>query len=401
MIKRNCRFSVVVGLCVAIAGVSHAQIVIRDSSTVNKFSISLASLKVGPSKNAAQCRGTLESDLVRSGWFKVVKANASVDVTGSCSQNGTSVVVSGAVKWAVGAGVKSAAIQISGKDPVRVAHQVSDAITRAVTGQRGMADSRILLIGSRSGKKEIYICDSDGARLTQLTNDKSVALAPAWGANGESFVYTSFKNRFPAISLVDLRTRKIRGLPKFPGLNTAGDISSSGRDLLMTLSRDGNPEIYILDMKNFRSTRVTRTRDANEASPVWSPDGRQIAYVSDSRGSPHIYISNRDGSGRRLLTKEGRENVSPDWGPKGIVYASRRFGRYHIYVIDPVTGVSKQLTKADVDHENPSWAPDGRHVVFGRTQGFHTDLYVLDTMGDPQVRLTRLQGDWYSPAWSP
>jgi Tol biopolymer transport system component len=98
----------------------------------------------------------------------------------------------------------------------------------------------------------------------------------------------------------------------------------------------------------------------------------------------------------------GSENVSPDWGPDGrIAFSSRRDGRYHICTIDPSTGRGEQHTGDNADHEEPSWARDARHIVYVRTVVYHADLYVLDTLGDPEVRLTTFQGDWYSPAWSP
>ena len=59
-----------------------------------------------------------------------------------------------------------------------------------------------------------------------------------------------------------------------------------------------------------------------------------------------------------------------------------------------------QLT-GGADYQEPSWAPDARHIVCARSVNYHSELYVLDTLGDPEVRLTTLQGDWYAPAWSP
>jgi TolB protein len=156
-----------------------------------------------------------------------------------------------------------------------------------------------------------------------------------------------------------------------------------------------------MDLRTRRLTRLTKTGQAAEASPNWSPDGRQIVFVSDRVGRPHLYVLSSHGGQEKRLTFRGRENVAPSWGPDGrIAYSSRREGRYHICVTDPRTGADTQLTSDYVDHEDPSWAADGRHIVYTRTEGYRSDVYVLDTMGDPQVRLTRLQGDWYSPAWS-
>ena len=172
--------------------------------------------------------------------------------------------------------------------------------------------------------------------------------------------------------------------------------------MALILSKDGNPDLYVMDIHSKRLTRLTKTGHAAEASPSWSPDGSQIVYVSDTSGSPQLYIISNRGSRAKRISFRGRENVSPDWGRDGrIAYSSRRSGRYHICVYDPEDGQTVQLTKEYVDHESPSWAPDGRHIVYVRTINYNADLYILDTMGDSPIRLTNMSGDWYAPSWSP
>jgi TolB protein len=172
--------------------------------------------------------------------------------------------------------------------------------------------------------------------------------------------------------------------------------------MVLTLSKDGNPDLYVMDLRSRNLTRLTRTQHAAEASPTWSPDGRQIAFVSDRSGSPHVYTVSVRGGRQQRITFQGRENVTPDWGPDGrLVCSSRRSGRYQVCVVDPREGSEEQVTSDYVDHESPSWAPDARHIVYTRTEGHASDVYVLDTLGDPPIRLTTLQGDWHSPDWSP
>jgi len=185
-------------------------------------------------------------------------------------------------------------------------------------------------------------------------------------------------------------------------VNAGAAISPDGRLMALTLSKDGNPELYIKNLGSGKLTRLTKTGTAAEASPTWSPDGKKIAFVSDSSGSPQIYIVSSRGGKARRVTHRGNENVSPDWGPDGrIAFSSKRSGRYQICVMDPERHTEEQLTSDYVDHEQPSWAPDGRHIAYARTEGYVSDVYILDTMGDAPLRLTRLKGNWYAPAWSP
>lgn len=346
-------------------------------------------------------RQTLESDLARSGWF-LLSRPATFTVSGSCAQNGDALAVQCQVLNALKSSVclnKSYAQQAS--EARRLAHQVADDIIMATKGFRGISSGRILLVGNRSGSKELYLCDADGGNLRQLTADKSISVAPYVSANGTRAVYTSYKQGFPDIYLIDLKTGNRTRIASYPGTNLAGGLSPDGREALMVLSKDGNPDIYLKQLDSGRLTRLTQTPRAGEASPVWSPDGSQIAYVSDAQGAghPQIYVMNRSGTGR-LLTSRGRENVSPDWGQNGwIVFCSKRQGLYGIYIINPATGEERAVSPSDANYEDPSWAPDGRHIVCARGDSRHSAVYMLDTMGDAPLCLTRDGGNWYSPSW--
>jgi TolB protein len=287
-------------------------------------------------------------------------------------------------------------------DARRFAHQVADAIVLAVTGNPGMASGRLAMVGTRSGKKELYLSDSDGKGLVQLTQDKTVSVAPKWGPHNQ-IVYTSYLKSYPDVYLINIVSGNRQRISSYSGLNTGADLSPDGREVALVLSKDGNPELYVKNLGSSKLTRLTTTRQVAEASPSWSPDGRQIVYVSDSSGRPHVYIVSRSGGRPRRISSFGTENVAPDWGSQGrIAYCTRRDGRYQIAVFDPKSGQTEVIETGDgADYESPSWAPDGRHIACSRTQNYRSSVYILDTMGDGPIALFNHQGDWYSPSWSP
>ena len=125
---------------------------------------------------------------------------------------------------------------------------------------------------------------------------------------------------------------------------------------------------YIQDIASGFMKRISSTRRANEASPCWSPDSLELAYVSDSSGRPHVYVLNLKSGVSRRISRYGSENVAPDWSFNGkLAYCSRQTGRYRIVVVDIKTGDSKLLPMNNADYEDPSWMPDGRHLVVSRT----------------------------------
>ncbi len=394
----NTRLLLLAVLLPTVATVALAQDDVRvRKPTAAKTSLDLSGL-TGPAGGASTVfRRTLEADLQRSGWFTLSKPGA-YNVFGSYGESGAGV----SAKCQVFGAAQSRVLldKTYSQTPAearRMAHKVADDIIMAIKGFHGIAAGRIAVIGARSGQKELYVCDSDGGGLRQLTADRSISLAPSWAPNGMRIAYTSFRRGYPDIYMIDLASKNRMCIANYPGINMAGAFSPSGQDLLMVLSKDGNPEVYVKSLGSGRLTRLTNTQRAGEASPTWSPDGSQVAYVSDLAGvgSPQIYVMGRGGAGRRL-TSRGRENVAPDWGPNGwIAYASRRGGQYAVCMINPQTGEDREITPGDASYEDPCWASDGRHVVCTR-QG---RLYMLDTMGDPPLCLTPDGGGWSSPAW--
>jgi len=367
-----------------------------------KSDVNVAGLRCSGSAGVLFKR-TLENDLRLSGWFRVVNAGGAIGLQGTCADSGRGLRVDCNVRHA-GSGRTYLRHSKSGSpgEARAMAHRLADEIVRAVMGKKGIASTSIVMVGVRGGRRNLYICDADGGGLRQITRDGTVCLAPSWSPTGKFLVYTSFHKGFPDVYRIDMAGYRRTRVAGYPGLNAGADVSPDGKRMVLTLSKDGNPDLYVIDLGSRRLTRVTRTRFGAEASPSWSPDGRSIVFVSDKSGSPQLYTTSAAGGGYRRLTLRGTENVAPDWGPDGrIVCSSRRGGRYHVYVIDPRSGMETPLTQGGMDYEDPSWAPDGRHVVCAGTLNYRSSLYLLDTLGDPPIRLTTVEGDWHSPAWSP
>lgn len=370
-------------------------------SADRKIAIDLSGLRTGGDPASQMFFQTLEKDLRLSGWFEPVRSAGEVRVNGTASASGSDVNAGGQVFR-----LNDQAILLSKNysgQPRTAAHRMADDIVEAVTGHKGIASMRIVLVGNRTGKKELYLCDGDGGNLRQLTGEGRIVVGPNWGPDGNSIVYTSYMRDFPDVCRIDLSRNRREMLANYGGLNTGAAVSPDGKDLALILSKDGNPELYIKNIRSGRLTRLTATRAA-EASPDWSPDGSQLVYASDQSGigRPQLYIISRNGGTPRRISSSGSENIAPDWGPNGLITcASRTGGHYAIAVIQPSNGQTSYLTTDGADYEDPSWAPDGRHIVAARSVNYQSALYLLDTVSDRPVALLQGGGSWYAPACSP
>lgn len=372
--------------------------------TDGKAGIDLSGFAAAAERGSRTFFETLRSDLIRSGWFKSApKGKGVYRMIGSAGSKGSKLVVDCRIYPRGEDSARfSKSYSAARANARRLAHQVADDIVYALKNYQGIASTRIALVGTAGGRKELYLCDYDGAGLRQLTRDGSVSVSPAWGPEGETLYYTSYLQNFPDVLEIDLGSGKRRVVSRKPGLNTGAAVSPDGRTLALILSKDGNPELYTMSLRSGRLQRLTRTGRGNEASPCWAPDGKSIVYVSDTSGHPQLYIVSRSGGAPRRLRLRGSENVAPDWGPNGwIAYASRFGGRYQVFIVDPESLEIRQISSGPADYEDPSWAPSGRHIVCSRTQRYISRVCVLDIMGDAEVSFDLGKGDWYSPVWSP
>ena len=357
----------------------------------------------------------LKSDLDRTGWIKLAGAGAaSIQLGGSVMPDAAGgVAFQLRATDAAGNAVFQRAYAAQGMSGavVSTAHRAADEFTQAVTGKKTFLQAKIACLKSSGTAKTVQIGDSS-MRVTHPIRSGGAGPArqencvrPRWSWDGGKITFTSFLRRFPDVYMYELATGRITPLAQWPGMNTGGALSPDGRSLAVILSKDGNPDLYVMDMATRQLKRLTNTRGVSEGSPCWSPDGQRIAYVSDATRTPQIYVIPRNGGQPQQLTR-GAHSASPDWGPGGLIAYQVQQGRqFQIAVMDPNTRQERVITAFDASYEDPSWAPDGRHLAATRTVNYRTDIVLLDTERDsmgripPAVQLTQ-DGTWSSPAWT-
>ena len=348
---------------------------------------------------ARMVRNTLEKDLSRSGWM-TVQTPGQVQVQGRISETGGEVLFECRVVNAVDQEYLNATYRQPAAHAVHLAHQVANDIVVKSTGKPTFFLARLAMLGVSQGAKELYVADSSAQIIQQITRDRTNAVKPRWSPDNRFISYASFISRWCDIYTIEFATGKRQRVAAFPGSNTGGAISPDGRSMALVLTKDGNPDLYVMDIASKRLTRLTHTPRATEGSPTWSPDGSQIVYVSDTAGSPQLYIISRSGGAPKRLTYEGSQNVEPDWGATGLIaYQSLVGGKFRIAIIDPNCGQSRSITPPDAAYESPSWAPDGRHLACARAVNYSYSIYLLDSEGGAPVALTT-SGEWSAPSWS-
>ena len=286
--------------------------------------------------------------------------------------------------------------------PSRHVHHLADEIVQGVTGEPGIAQTRIIFSRATDQGRELFLVDYDGANLRQITRNGSLNLLPRWSPDAERICYTSYWEGRQRLLVLDGRTGESRKVTEFVGLNYGASWAPDGGELLVTLTRDGDPEIYRIDLRGEVIAQLT-FESSIECSPVYDPTGNQVAFTSDRGGAPQIYRMSKDGLDKRRLSTRGSYNDAPVWSPRGdrIAYVTRYQGRFHVMVMDSSGGDAIPITiTADGNNEDPSWAPDGRHLVVSSDRDGTRRLWVIDYETAWARPLTTGDVDDNGPDWS-
>ncbi len=292
----------------------------------------------------------------------------------------------------------------------RVAHIITDAIYKRLTGEDGYFDTRIVYIAESGPQnrrvKRLAIMDQDGANHRFLTDGASLVLTPRFSPTTQEITYLSYVSKAPRVYLFNLTTGQQEVLGDFPGMTFAPRFSPDGNRVIMSLARQGNTEIYTMDLRTRKVARLT-DHPAIDTSPSFSPDGAEIVFNSDRGGTQQLYVMSADGGNVRRVTFSKGRYATPVWSPRGDLIAFTRMhqGEFFIGVMRPDGSGERMLTKGFLV-EGPTWAPNGRVLSFYR-QGradkrgkVSSKLHTIDLTGfNEREIVTPIDGS--DPAWSP
>jgi tricorn protease len=270
----------------------------------------------------------------------------------------------------------------------------------------------VYFLSDRNGPATLFAYDTNSRQVKQLIENDGMDMKTA-GTGPEIIVY----EQFGSLGIYDLSTGKSRKLDvrieaDLPALRPhfvkvakqihSASLSPTGARALF----EARGDIFTVPAEKGDARDLTGTSAVAERDPVWSPDGKSIAYLSDASGEYELHVRDARGEGpvrKFALGKAPSFYYAPRWSPdsKKILYTDKRL---NLWYIDLASGKNTLVDSDTVDNEvrtlDPTWSPDSRWLTYTKhLESFFHAVYLYSLETGQSRQLTNGQSDARFPAF--
>ena len=259
----------------------------------------------------------------------------------------------------------------------------------------------------------------DAFHVSRLTRTDADNYSPAFSSDGGHIAFTSYRDENGEIYIMNSDGTEQKRLTHNKDNNDySASFSADGTHILfassderlsqanVTLQADGsarrNELIYLIDTVGNQMVPLTNS-PTSMGNPVFSPDGKTIAFEGNIGDNLDIYLMDADGKNRRRITTHPANDGQPAFSPDGqrIAFVSFRDENYELYVMDVDGANQRRVTFTPVSEYEPAFSPDGKQLAFVSARGNDLELGLLHLRTGEIIHLTNTQGANINPTFSP
>lgn len=261
------------------------------------------------------------------------------------------------------------------------------SLARAVGEHGGGPPHGVVFVSARDGDREIFLTNADGSDPVQLTFNTTNDVVPAWSPDGRTITFTATRDGNPEIYVMSAEGSGQTNLTNDPAWDQAGVFSPNGRQIAFYSNRDGDFDLWMMNADGSGVTQLTNAPGSDQY-PDWSPNGKQIAFQRNG----DIYVLELRTGVATLVWDDPVFADMPVFSPNArqLAFMSRSPGYATIFVIDADGGVPMHLTPKPAGMAGswssafPEWSRNGQELYFiairpGTFGDF--DIYVMTADG--------------------
>ncbi len=312
----------------------------------------------------------------------------------------------------------------------RKSAQVGNLMLKKFFGVKGSIGSSLVYSmndASKTQSKTLYTSFFGDPEQIAVTKNLFSNYGASWDPSGNFILYTAVTSSGTTVYMQQFRPLRLRSTRVFSDKGKGSAASWGSNDLIYVAKyvKRQNTDIYeyrldtkdpqnlsgekiyaIPNPKLLQVRRITKSSTI-ETEPTLSPDGKQLALMSDRTGTPQIYRYDMKSKKLKRITQKGDYNVSPSWSPDGryIAYSGRRDNVFSIFRIETKSMEENRVTPKSINAEGPTWSPDGSLIAFsGKKKGSGDwKIYYSLSSGGEYKRLTKSKSGFQetSPSWKP
>jgi Tol biopolymer transport system component len=258
-------------------------------------------------------------------------------------------------------------------------------------------------IDSDTATEQIFLKNLDTDHIIQLTR-LGINTNPIWSPDGSQIMFSSWTEK----EKYNIYIMNKDGSSKIPIMATSAnereaDWSPSGDEAVFVSDKDGNDEIYKINLDTRTVVRLTDTPIYDEAFPHWSPNGNNIAFVSSKDGGPlQVYVMDANGSNVKQVTNSHEDDLDRDpiWCPDGSCIIFTRLLSSKLIVLDLNTGdtapllgdIFKSKDETSINEEGfPARSPVRGYVTFAIYGKFNDSIFYAMNMATRKIYPLKVQ----------